>query len=42
MTYKTIFQKTLSTKYGVYVKYLIDIHTKQEYVDAKKKIEKKN
>ena len=41
MTYKTVFQKTLSTKVGVYVKDLIDIHTKKEYLDAKEKIEKK-
>ena len=42
MTYKTIFQKTLSTKIGVYVKDLIDIHTHAEYFNAKKNIEKKN
>ena len=42
MTYKTVFQKTLSTKIGVYVKDLIDIHTKAEYLKAKKNIEKKN
>ncbi len=42
MTYNTVFQKTLSTKIGVYVKDLIDIHTRQEYLSAKKKIEKKN
>ncbi len=42
MTYKTVFQKTLSTKVGVYVKDLIDIHTRKEYLNAKKKIEKKN
>ncbi len=42
MTYKTVFQKTLSTKIGVYVKDLIDIHTRQEYLNAKKNIEKKN
>ena len=41
MTYKTVFQKTLSTKIGVYVKDLIDIHTKAEYLKAKKNIEKK-
>ena len=41
MTYKTVFQKTLSTKVGVYVKDLIDIHTKKEYLDAKEKIVKK-
>ena len=42
MTYNTVFQKTLSTKIGVYVRDLIDIHTHKEYLDAKKKIEKKN
>lgn len=42
MTYNTVFQKTLSTKIGVYVKDLIDIHTYKEYLDAKKNIEKKN
>ncbi len=42
MTYKTVFQKTLSTKIGVYVRDLIDIHTRQEYLNAKKNIEKKN
>ena len=42
MTYKTVFQKTLSTKIGVYIKDLIDIHTRSEYLNAKKNIEKKN
>ena len=42
MTYKTVFQKTLSTKIGVYVKNFIDIHNFEEYVNAKKNIEKKN
>lgn len=42
MTYNTVFQKTLSTKIGVYVKDLIDIHTYRDYIRAKKKIEKKN
>lgn len=41
MTYKTVFQKTLSTKIGVFVKDLIDIHTHKEYLKAKKNIEKK-
>ncbi len=40
MTYKTVFQKTLSTKVGVFIKDFIDIHTKKEYLIAKKKIEK--
>lgn len=42
MTYETVFQKTLSTKIGVFVKDLIDIHTYEEYLNAKKNIEKKN
>jgi CMP-N-acetylneuraminic acid synthetase len=42
MTYKTVFQKALSTKVGVFVKDFIDIHTKKEYLRAKKNIEKKN
>jgi CMP-N-acetylneuraminic acid synthetase len=42
MTYKTVFQKTLSTKIGVYVKDLIDIHTYKEYLNAKKNVEKKD
>lgn len=42
MTYRTVFQKTLSTKIGVYVRDLIDIHEYKEYLDAKKNIEKKN
>ena len=40
MTYDTVFQKTLSTKVGVFIKDYIDIHTKKEYLEAKKKIEK--
>lgn len=42
MTYNTIFQKTLSTKIGVFFCDYIDIHNKKEYLEAKKKIEKKN
>lgn len=42
MTYHTVFQKTLSTKIGVYIKDLIDIHTLKEYLNAKKNIEQKN
>lgn len=42
MTYDTVFQKTLSTKIGVFVKDLIDIHTYKEYLNAKKNIEKKS
>lgn len=37
MTYDTVFQKTLSTKVGVFIKDYIDIHTKKEYLEAKKK-----
>lgn len=40
MTYRTVFQKTLSTKVGVFIKDFMDIHTKKEYLIAKKKIEK--
>ena len=42
MTYKTVFQKTLSTKLVLYIKDLIDIHTYKEYLNYKKNIEKKN
>jgi len=41
MTYKAAFQRTLSTKLGVFRTNLTDIHTKQEYLSLKKKIEKK-
>ena len=42
MTYKTVFQKTLSTKIGVYNCDYIDIHTKKEYFDAKIKLKNKS
>ncbi len=41
MTYKTVFQKTLSTKVGVFKTNYIDIHNKREYLRVKKIIEKK-
>ncbi|MDC3022481.1 hypothetical protein OA179_00360 [Candidatus Pelagibacter sp.] len=41
MTYKAAFQKTLSTKLGVFRTNLTDIHTKKDYLSIKKKIEKK-
>ncbi len=40
LTYKAVFQKTLSTKIGVYFADYEDIHTKKEYLKVKKKIEK--
>ena len=41
MTYKTVFQKTLSTKVGVLKTNYIDIHNKKEYLLVKRIIEKK-
>jgi len=41
MTYETVFQKTLSTKVGVYKTNYIDIHNKKEYLTVKKYLEKK-
>tara|TARA_Y100000816_G_C26091572_1_gene576930 strand:- start:1536 stop:2120 length:585 start_codon:yes stop_codon:yes gene_type:complete len=41
LTYKAVFQKTLSTKIGVYFADYEDIHTKKEYLIIKKKIENK-
>jgi len=40
MTYDTVFQKTLSTKVGVFKAYYTEIHYKKEYLDIKKKLEK--
>ncbi len=40
LTYKAVFQKTLSTKIGVYFADYEDIHTRKEYLKVKKKIEK--
>ena len=37
---KAVFQRTLSTKIGIYNADYIDIHTKKDYFLAKKKIEK--
>ena len=41
MTYKAAFQRTLSTKLGVFRTNLTDIHTNKEYLHIKKKIENK-
>ena len=41
MTYKAAFQKSLSTKLGVFKTYLTDIHSLKEYKLVKKRIEKK-
>tara|TARA_B100000795_G_C22772604_1_gene428545 strand:+ start:54 stop:641 length:588 start_codon:yes stop_codon:yes gene_type:complete len=41
MTYKTVFQKTLSTKVGVFKTNYIDIHNRNEYLIVKKMLEKK-
>ena len=40
MTFKTVFQKTLSTKVGIFKTDYIDIHNKKEYLAVKKIIEK--
>lgn len=40
LTYKAVFQRTLSTKVGVYFADYEDIHTKKEYLKIKEKIEK--
>lgn len=40
LTTKAVFQKTLSTKIGVYKADYVDIHTKKDYLLVKKKIEK--
>ena len=39
MTYEAVFQKTLSTKIGVYYSNALDIHNKKEYLKIKKKLE---
>ena len=41
MTYKAAFQKSLSTKLGVFKTDLTDIHSLKEYKLVKKRIEKK-
>ena len=38
MTFKTVFQRTLSTKVGVYFTDYIDIHHKKDYLNLLKKI----
>ena len=40
MTYRTVFQKTLSTKVGIFKTNYIDIHNMKEYLKVKKIIEK--
>mgnify|MGYP001498238726 CR=1 FL=1 len=40
MTLKAAFQKTLSTKLGVFRTNLVDIHDKKDYLQVKKRIEK--
>lgn len=39
MTYRAAFQKTLSTKIGIFFTNCIDIHTHKEYINVKKLIE---
>jgi len=41
MTYKAAFQKTLSTKIGIFFTDSTDIHTVKEYQKIKKKLDKK-
>ena len=40
MTYKTVFQKTLSTYLGTFTKDLVDIHTQSDIDSLKLKSEK--
>ena len=40
LSYKAVFQKTLSTKIGVFFADYEDIHNRKEYLKVKKKIEK--
>ena len=35
MTYRTVFQKTLSTKVGIFKTNYIDIHNMKEYLKVK-------
>ena len=42
LTYDAVFQKTLSTKIGVYFADYTDIHSLKDYLKTKNKIEKKN
>ena len=39
MTYDAVFQKTLSTKIGIFFTNALDIHNKKEYLKIKKKLE---
>ena len=41
LTYNEFFQKTLSTKIGVFVTNYSDIHTYKQFLKSKKKLEKK-
>jgi CMP-N-acetylneuraminic acid synthetase len=41
LTVNAVFQKTLSTKIGIYKADYIDVHTKSDYIKVKKIIEKK-
>tara|TARA_B100000886_G_scaffold22156_1_gene14091 strand:- start:10102 stop:10704 length:603 start_codon:yes stop_codon:yes gene_type:complete len=40
LTYKAVFQKTLSTKIGVFITNYSDIHTYKQFLKSKKKLEK--
>ncbi len=40
MTYKTVFQKTLSTKVGIFKTNYIDVHYKKDYLKVKKILER--
>lgn len=42
LTYNAVFQKTLSTKIGVYFADYTDIHSYKDYIKIKNKIEKEN
>ena len=42
LTKKAVFQKSLSTKIGIYKADYIDIHTKQDYLNVKRILQKKN
>tara|TARA_Y100000590_G_C15724435_1_gene1014670 strand:+ start:1031 stop:1621 length:591 start_codon:yes stop_codon:yes gene_type:complete len=40
LTYKAVFQKSLSTKVGVFFTNYSDIHTKEQFIKSKKKLKK--
>ena len=42
MTYRAAFQKTLSTKIGIFFTDSIDIHTIKDYQKIKKRLDKQN